>query len=154
MQANSAPPSLRPSVTYEVTWPVLVALAAAVLTAGFGATYALWGRVPVPLPVCLLYTLTGIPCATCGTTRAFQALARGHLLEALRYQPLIMLTVAVSTAATLADLVAWWATGRQWLPTALRRLRVSAWTVVALFLINWVYLVLFLSPRVHRWLTG
>ncbi len=135
------PPSRFP---YEVTWPVLVTLAAGLLTVGFGTADALWGRVPVPLPVCVLYTLTGIPCGTCGTTRAFQALARGHPLEALRYQPLIVLTVAVSTAATLADLIARWTTGRQWLPTALRRLRVSPWTVVVLFLVNWLYLILFL----------
>ncbi|MCS7313659.1 MAG: DUF2752 domain-containing protein [Acidobacteria bacterium] len=139
---------------YEWTWPVLVTLAAVLLTAGFGVVYALWGWVSVPLPVCVLYTLTEIPCGTCGTTRAFQALARGHLWEALRYQPLITLVVLASMVATLADLVAWGVTGRQWIPTTLRRLRVSAWTVVLLFLINWAYLILYLSPRLQRWLTG
>jgi len=135
-----------------VTWPVLVALAGTLVTAGFRVAFILWGRVPVPLPVCLLYTLTSIPCATCGTTRAFQALAHGDVASALAYQPLIMLVYLASTLAVLADLVAWSLRGRQWLPTVLGRLRVSAGTVVTLILVNWAYVVFFLSPRVRPWL--
>lgn len=142
----------RPTGPYEVTWPVLVALAGTLIAAGFRVAFALWGRVPVPLPVCLLYTLTGIPCATCGTTRAFQALARGDVASALAYQPLIMLLYLASTLAVLTDVGTWGLWGRQWLPGVLGRLRVSALTVVTLVLVNWAYLILFLSPRVHRWL--
>jgi|GEM_PF-2321276 len=141
----------RPTMAYEVTWPVLVALAGTLVTAAFRAAFTLWGRVPVPLPVCLLYTLTGLPCATCGTTRAFQALARGDVASALAHQPLIMLVYLTSTLAVLADVVAWGLRGRQWLPTVLGRLRVSAGTVVTLILVNWAYLMFFLSPRVRHW---
>ena len=40
------------------------------------------------LRVCLFRTVTGLPCMTCGMTRAFHALSHGHLQEALAFHPL------------------------------------------------------------------
>lgn len=45
-------------------------------------------RVPVLLPGCTLHTWTGIPCPTCGATRAMMALLDGHPLAALVLNPM------------------------------------------------------------------
>jgi hypothetical protein len=38
--------------------------------------------------VCLFKMVTGLPCMTCGLTRAFHAISLGHLQEALAVHPL------------------------------------------------------------------
>ena len=38
--------------------------------------------------ICLFRRLTGLPCLTCGTSRAFAALLRGDLADAFSIQPL------------------------------------------------------------------
>ncbi|MGE5528415.1 MAG: DUF2752 domain-containing protein [Patescibacteria group bacterium] len=40
------------------------------------------------LPPCLLYTLTSVPCPTCGMTTSFSLMAHGRLLPALLAHPL------------------------------------------------------------------
>jgi hypothetical protein len=45
-------------------------------------------RIATALPACPLKTVTGVPCATCGTTRAAVALAHFSPLEALTVNPL------------------------------------------------------------------
>lgn len=42
--------------------------------------------------VCI-WTLMGIQCVTCGGTRLVNALLNGHILQALKYNPLIFLTI-------------------------------------------------------------
>jgi len=42
-------------------------------------------------PGCPLRRLTGLYCPGCGGLRALQALARGHFVEAIRYNGLILL---------------------------------------------------------------
>jgi len=39
-------------------------------------------------PICLFRAWTGLPCMTCGMTRAFHAIALGEFLEAFQYHPL------------------------------------------------------------------
>ncbi|MEN9206789.1 MAG: DUF2752 domain-containing protein [Gloeomargarita sp. GMQP_bins_120] len=39
----------------------------------------------IPGLVCPLYHVTGIPCPSCGLTRSFMALARGDILQAVRF---------------------------------------------------------------------
>ena len=43
------------------------------------------------LPLCPLRTLTGLPCPTCGATRAAEAMLGGHVLDAVLYNPLVTL---------------------------------------------------------------
>ena len=55
-----------------------------------GAAYAVpWHRSPVS--PCVFLNLTGYPCATCGSTRAFQAMAHGRFAEAAAQNPLASL---------------------------------------------------------------
>ncbi|MGE0432531.1 MAG: DUF2752 domain-containing protein [Planctomycetota bacterium] len=47
---------------------------------------------------CVFHDATGMPCPTCGSTRALLALWRGDLLTALRYNPVGSLVAAVFAA--------------------------------------------------------
>ena len=137
---------------YVLTWPVWVAFAGTLIAAGFALSALIFRTIPLQLPVCILYTTTQIPCATCGTTRAFWALARGHLMQALAFQPLILTLYIVCTALTGLDLTIWRLRGTQILPRWLRHLRLSGWSILVIVAANWLYLILYLSPRVHRWI--
>src|SRR5207245_9283187 len=63
------------------------------LAAGLSATGLLAGTFllppgkPLPFDLCLLHRLTGIPCLTCGLTRAVCLLARGEWRASLSMHP-------------------------------------------------------------------
>jgi len=91
---------------------------------------------------CPFKALTGLPCLTCGGTRALGALARGDFLRALSWNPLVALTTLTVLALALASL---WrrVTGRPSLRLVLSHgeqiaLRGAA---VAAALANWAYLI-------------
>jgi hypothetical protein len=83
---------------------------------------------------CPVIALLNVPCPSCGTTRAFASLANFDLLAAIRFNPLIVLSLFALPFSGLLKRV----------PSGLRQ---YGWwifgTVVAL---NWLYLFLFL-PR-------
>ena len=59
---------------------------------------ALWTFTPPADPhirLCGFYWLTGHPCAFCGLTRAMFSLAKGHILEAERFNALAPLGFAM-----------------------------------------------------------
>ena len=90
--------------------------------------------------VCLFRRLTGLPCLTCGGTRALAALAVGDIAGAFRIQPLV--------SALLIACAAWGAANTFCL-TALRRhvsvrMSLAGWIVcavgvIALVVCNWIY---------------
>jgi hypothetical protein len=68
-------------------WPRLLALA---LLAGSLLLPLLafdWVTSPQALVLCPLRAVTGIPCPSCGLTRALAHLERGHLTQALKFHP-------------------------------------------------------------------
>ena len=79
-----------------------------------GAATAVWLRLGLPRPVCLLREWTGVPCPTCGTTRLIEALLSGDLLGALAWNPLVFLILtavavwAVLSAASFAFRLPTW----------------------------------------------
>ena len=97
-------------------------------------------RFAAALPVCHFKAFLGIPCPTCGSTRAALALARFDWLDALVHYPLATLgwifLVGGGLAAGVAALLGY---GVPELPT-----RVS-WPVkvllLVIFLANWAYLI-------------
>ena len=95
----------------------------------------------LPFTICAFKTITGIPCMTCGTTRAFGHLGRFDLAAALRVNPLATVTSLVLLGFGLAQLAL--------LPSG-KRLRLDLPPVVVrwfwilfglLALVNWVYLI-------------
>jgi len=100
----------------------------------------LWLAAAPILRPCIFRSITGIPCPTCGTTRAATAFLNGEILAAFAANPLAaamgLLFVAGAPIATL------WAIAR-WpvplLPTPLPMwVRIGA---VALIASNWIYVI-------------
>jgi Protein of unknown function (DUF2752) len=68
-----------------------------------------WVTAPGSLVLCPLRAVTGVPCPSCGLTRALAHLERGHLAEAVRlhpFAPLLFLLVLALAAMLAFELVA------------------------------------------------
>ena len=59
------------------------------------AAAALWVRLGLPTPSCPFHELTGIPCLTCGVTRAIYALLSFDLSGAFCLNPLFVIVLAL-----------------------------------------------------------
>ena len=119
---------------HELLW-----LAVSVTSAALGAV---WLAMQLPWPRCNFRALFGIPCVTCGSTRAAVALLNGDVSAAWMWNPLAMvgmLAIAVFDIYALAVL----------LSRAPRlRMRFGRWKWPLLLLVfaagglNWIYLLL------------
>jgi uncharacterized protein DUF2752 len=95
----------------------------------------------LPISLCVFKAVTGLPCMTCGTTRAFARLARLDLAGALAMNPLVTLatlTLLPWAVADLALLPRGRALSLELSPAAARVARIAA---VAAVLANWAWLV-------------
>lgn len=95
----------------------------------------------LPFPVCLVKAVSGLPCPSCGSTRALACLAHADLAGAFLMNPLAALAALAIAAWAVADLAL--LRGGRALSLEVRQdvvpvLRVAA--VVAV-LANWSYLV-------------
>lgn len=119
----------------ELLWGSILFLAALLGT--------VWLASGIPTPLCPLHSLSGIPCPTCGTTRAAGALLHGDVKAAFIRNPLM---TAVFLAAVLYIVYAAvvvigrlprprWTTPSR---TESYWIRISA---IALIASNWVYLI-------------
>ncbi len=93
------------------------------------------------VPRCLLKSLTGVPCLTCGGWRALLALLAGDVAAALRLQPLLTL-LAGAAAVWVGYAVAGPLFGLPRLRACAtrREKRLLLAGALALALANWVYL--------------
>ena len=113
-------------VALGIVWAALVVVFVLVKPAGTEAT------------LCLFRNATGLPCPTCGSTRAALAVADGRLLEAVVLNPLMAIAVLVGVV---------WLTVRVGFA---RRIQLDltgparglAWGAMALLLAaNWVWVI-------------
>jgi hypothetical protein len=78
---------------------------------------AVWLRLGLPTPGCRFREWTGLPCATCGTTRMLRALLAGDLANAILLNPMVFFAlVAVGAWSLVASIRA--LTGRPAWPIA------------------------------------
>jgi hypothetical protein len=120
---------------YELLWlsVSVSALVAAVV----------WFRLHLPWPVCTFRELTGLPCVTCGATRAAIQFLHGHFIAAWIFNPLVS---AGLCAIALFDFYAVFV-----LVTGVGRLRIVHLTqnekilarvlVIGFLALNWIYLL-------------
>jgi len=90
--------------------------------------------------VCPVRALAGIPCATCGMTHAFVALAHGDPVAALGASPLGTLVAAAAWAFAVAAL-ARAASGAPWPRLPSRAVRAGVAAGLCALLANWAWLV-------------
>lgn len=103
-------------------------------------------RLPAQAPACGFKTVLSIPCVGCGGTRAMKSLVSGRPLEAVRYNPAVIMGVFASALWAVAGVLNY-RRGRSPLsvPEQNRRLKRVALIVLAVLTLNWVYLILFLQ---------
>ena len=95
----------------------------------------------LPFALCAFKALTGLPCPTCGSTRAAAQLAHLDLAGGFAMNPLFVASAGVLAAWGIADLLLMArgrALGVEVAPAIGRALRVAA---VAAILANWGYLI-------------
>lgn len=128
--------SLAPrELDHELLW-LLVSL-------GTCSLAALWFAARLPTPHCFFRAVTGLPCPTCGATRAAYLFLHGHFAASFSFNPLAFLTFI---ALLVFDLYAVTV-----LTTRAPRFRVQSFSpaekllcrVVAISLLagNWLYLL-------------
>lgn len=95
----------------------------------------------VELGRCAFKWLTGIPCMTCGATRATLSLLDGHLLRAVSFQPLIIGVYTMFLGIGIFSIVQY-IRGRDLVVqfTKKERSRVL-YGVLAVAFLNWFYLI-------------
>lgn len=96
-----------------------------------------------PVGRCPLRTLSGIPCLSCGGTRALMALTRFDVAAAFALNPLVA-GLGLGGAVYVVHALGVWLLGwRRWTPSlrtpAARR--VARIAVVAAIALNWAYLI-------------
>jgi hypothetical protein len=129
---------LRPrELDQERLWASLALAGVALLALGQVSS-----QFEIPVPVCPLKHITGIPCPTCGGTRALRALGHGAVLAALRWNPLV--TIAALAAipfliyAAAVTIFRWPRVRVLFAPADQRWLRAAAWIAI---LANWAFLI-------------
>lgn len=96
------------------------------------------------IDVCFIKNTTGIPCPSCGTTRALLALMHGGLFESLYINPMgilagvalliLPLWILLDVAMQRQSLLEWYIKANQWL-----RLPVVATILVGIMAANWIW---------------
>jgi hypothetical protein len=120
--------------------PVGAWLAAGGVFAAAGIRLAHLDR--LPFPVCTFRALTGLPCMSCGSTRAMGLLGRLEPAAAFRMQPLATVAALLVLVWGLADLALLFRRRALRLECTQREGMVLTWTALGLVLANWAYLLL------------
>ena len=128
---------MRPlAVRWQFGWTPLAAVFCYVALAGMAAW--LTGFSGQPVYTCAFRFLTGLPCPTCGATRAALALLTGHLADAWGFNPVMTCAYLVSPLW----LILRYLTGRR---VVIGLTPCARWVAVGLLILavaaNWAYLI-------------
>ena len=110
---------------------------------GSFAVAALWFVLRLPWPRCIFHDLTGLPCLTCGATRAAIQFCHGNFLGAWKWNPLVfagLCAISVFDVYAVLVLVSGWPRLRIAQLTANEKNSMRVLVVAALVL-NWIYLL-------------
>ncbi|HMJ06453.1 MAG TPA: DUF2752 domain-containing protein [Chthoniobacterales bacterium] len=120
---------------HELIWLSVTLLSAGALAA--------WFALHLPWPRCTFRALLGVPCLTCGSTRAALAFLHGDLLASWRFNPLALLTFCGLAIFDLYALTVLSSRAPRLRFAALEKNQRRAATIlIALaLLLNWVYLL-------------
>ena len=91
--------------------------------------------------LCPLRRFLGIPCPTCGTTRAVAALFRGNVREALVLNPLMAAFLCVGMPLLGVHVLVCGVAATEGLLRRLSGSRLFWWVVALLAVANWTYLL-------------
>ncbi len=95
----------------------------------------------LPLALCTFKRLTGLPCPTCGSTRALARLAHFDVAGALLMNPLFVALASLLLVWGMADLLLLPRGRAVQLEASPLLVRSFGITAVTAILLNWVYLV-------------
>lgn len=116
-------------------------ISAAFVTLWAGVVYAVHTFSTVTgqnMLLCVLRRTTGIPCPTCGSTRAVFDIASGQLLEGFLHNPLVVTLLLVAVGIVLMRFML----GKRVSVTLNCRERKLAWaTLLSLIGLNWWYVI-------------
>jgi len=102
-----------------------------------------WLSLHLPLPQCLFHSLTGLPCLTCGATRAAWQFTHGHFGAAFLYNPLAFLCYCGLAAYDIYAVTVISLRAPRWRfgNVSSAEKRVARIMAVALLAANWLYLL-------------
>jgi hypothetical protein len=124
-----------PELDHELLW-LTVSL-------GTGLALAAWLAAHLPTPRCAFHALTGLPCATCGATRAAIQFFHGHFIASFLFNPLAFLAYcAIIVFDLYAFAVVLTRASRLRLGNFSPREKFAARSIaIALLAANWLYLL-------------
>ena len=108
-----------------------------------GLLVACWLWSGLPTPLCAFHALTGLPCPTCGITRAFSFLLHGDPRSAFLFNPLgLSVLFGIATYLVYAAVVVVVKLPRlRWNPLSRLQKSMIRASVVLLVAMNWIYLI-------------
>jgi len=112
--------------------------------AASGLIAAFWIKLGFATPLCPLHAVTGIPCPTCGATRAVGALIQGEFGVAIILNPLMTaLLLGVALYVCYAAVVVLGRLPRlRWEPFTKTEANLARLAAMVLLAANWIYLLL------------
>lgn len=111
---------------------------------GTGCGLAAWRAAQLPMPQCVFHSLTGLPCVTCGATRAAIQFLHGHFSASVLFNPLAFLFFCGLIIFDLYALTVLIAGARRLRFANLSRSEknLARCAVVLLLASNWLYLLI------------
>jgi hypothetical protein len=108
------------------------------------------------LPACIFRQITGVPCPSCGATRAGLALAQGDLLVALSYNPLAVISLGILFGWSMFCVFEKWSSGAvssklskmmakifgaDYVSAKFKMRQRLRWLAIGAIILNWIYLI-------------